>query len=136
MPMLHKVIDPETAHMMAVKSIKYHFQPFFDKSSKESTFSVSNKYLSIDCMGIHFDNVIGLAAGFDKDGESVNNIFRTGLGFAEIGSVTPLPQPGNPKPRVFRLETILALAVSLLCPRAHSTPSPTRTQILAEKPSH
>ena len=47
---------------------------------------------------------LGLAAGFDKDGEAINGLRKIGLGFVEIGSVTPLPQPGNEKPRVFRLK--------------------------------
>jgi dihydroorotate dehydrogenase len=51
-----------------------------------------------------FSNPIGLAAGFDKHGEAMNSLFRLGFGFIEIGSVTPLPQTGNEKPRVFRLE--------------------------------
>ena len=53
--------------------------------------------------GLHFHNPIGLAAGFDKHGEAVDGLLKAGFGFVEIGSVTPLPQPGNDKPRVFRL---------------------------------
>lgn len=52
---------------------------------------------------IKFDNPIGMAAGFDKQCEAVPGLHQLGFGFVEIGSVTPLPQPGNPKPRVFRL---------------------------------
>jgi dihydroorotate dehydrogenase len=50
-----------------------------------------------------FDNPIGLAAGFDKNGEAMDGMFKIGFGFVEIGTVTPLPQEGNAKPRVFRL---------------------------------
>ena len=50
-----------------------------------------------------FRNPIGVAAGFDKHGEAVDGLFKMGFGFVEVGSVTPEPQPGNPKPRVFRL---------------------------------
>lgn len=50
-----------------------------------------------------FSNPVGMAAGFDKQGEAVSGLYHVGFGFVEIGSVTPLPQPGNPKPRVFRL---------------------------------
>ena len=53
--------------------------------------------------GLPFPNPIGLAAGFDKHGEAVDGLLKTGFGFVEIGSVTPLPQAGNDKPRVFRL---------------------------------
>jgi dihydroorotate dehydrogenase len=52
---------------------------------------------------LHFPNCIGLAAGFDKDGSAIQNLMELGFGFVEIGSVTPKPQPGNPKPRMFRL---------------------------------
>ena len=53
--------------------------------------------------GLPFPNLIGLAAGFDKHGEAVDGLLKIGFGFVEIGSVTPLPQAGNDKPRVFRL---------------------------------
>jgi len=54
--------------------------------------------------GLPFPNPIGLAAGFDKHGEAVDGMLKAGFGFVEIGSVTPLPQQGNAKPRVFRLK--------------------------------
>ena len=53
--------------------------------------------------GLRFRNPVGLAAGFDKDAECYNEMLQTGFGFVEVGSVTPLPQEGNAKPRVFRL---------------------------------
>ena len=53
--------------------------------------------------GLQFQNPIGLAAGFDKDAECYNGMLRVGFGFVEVGSVTPQPQEGNAKPRVFRL---------------------------------
>ena len=53
--------------------------------------------------GLPFPNPIGLAAGFDKHGEAVDGLLKIGFGFVEIGSVTPLPQAGNDKPRIFRL---------------------------------
>jgi dihydroorotate dehydrogenase len=53
--------------------------------------------------GLRFDNPVGIAAGFDKNAEALNPLLRLGFGFVEAGTVTPLPQPGNPKPRVFRL---------------------------------
>lgn len=65
---------------------------FFFLISQESTV-----------FGIKFKSPVGLAAGFDKNGEAVNGMSRLGFGFVEIGSVTPKPQPGNEKPRVFRL---------------------------------
>lgn len=56
-------------------------------------------------MGRKFKNPIGLAAGFDKHGEAVDGLYRLGFGFLEVGTITPKPQEGNPKPRVFRLTT-------------------------------
>ena len=53
--------------------------------------------------GKQFENPIGLAAGFDKNGEAVDGMLKMGFGFVEVGSITPEPQPGNPKPRMFRL---------------------------------
>lgn len=55
-------------------------------------------------MGQRFKNPVGIAAGFDKHGEAVDALYRLGFGFVEVGTVTPKPQEGNPKPRVFRLE--------------------------------
>lgn len=54
-------------------------------------------------LGRRFQNPVGLAAGFDKHGEAVDGLYRLGFGFVEVGSVTPQPQDGNPRPRVFRL---------------------------------
>ena len=54
--------------------------------------------------GCHFSNPVGLAAGFDKHGECIDGMLKIGFGFVEIGSITPLPQPGNEKPRMFRLK--------------------------------
>jgi Dihydroorotate dehydrogenase len=60
-------------------------------------------------MGILFPNVVGLAAGFDKDGVAIQGLMDLGFGFVEIGSVTPKPQPGNSKPRMFRLKEDLGV---------------------------
>src|SRR6185503_1500396 len=59
--------------------------------------------LAINRFGLAFSNPVGLAAGFDKNAEVVDAMLGLGFGFAEFGTVTPLPQPGNPKPRIFRL---------------------------------
>jgi dihydroorotate dehydrogenase len=61
-------------------------------------------------MGLIFPNVVGLAAGFDKDGVAIQGLMDLGFGFVEIGSVTPQAQPGNPKPRMFRLEEDLGVS--------------------------
>ena len=90
-------LDPETAHSLAIKSLKFNFVPnVLDKDKDNSLFQTKlfNKNL---------DNPIGMAAGFDKNAEVYNSLFRLGFGFVEVGTVTPLKQYGNPKPRVFRL---------------------------------
>tara|TARA_Y100000590_G_scaffold456577_1_gene607428 strand:+ start:574 stop:1620 length:1047 start_codon:yes stop_codon:yes gene_type:complete len=96
-------IDPETAHSLTIKSLKYNFLP-------ESLFAVENEeILSINLFGKSIKNPIGLAAGFDKSAEVYNQMFKLGFGFVEIGTVTPKQQYGNKKPRIFRLEKDSAL---------------------------
>ena len=90
-------LDPEIAHDLAIKSLKYNFLP-------SSLFSVTDEeMLSIKLFGKEISNPIGLAAGFDKSAEVYNQIFKLGFGFVEVGTVTPKQQYGNEKPRVFRL---------------------------------
>ena len=60
--------------------------------------------LAVHAFGLDFPNPVGLAAGFDKHGEVADAVLRLGFGFAEVGTVTPRPQAGNPRPRLFRLE--------------------------------
>tara|TARA_Y100000590_G_scaffold125497_1_gene143549 strand:+ start:59 stop:1105 length:1047 start_codon:yes stop_codon:yes gene_type:complete len=96
-------LDPETAHDLAIKSLKLNPLP-------SKMFEVENEQmLSIELLGKRFPNPIGLAAGFDKSAEVYNSLLRLGFGFVEIGTVTPLKQFGNPKPRIFRLEDDKAL---------------------------
>ncbi len=91
-------LDPETAHDLAIKSLKFNVLP-------ESLFEVEDeKMLNIELMGKNFSNPIGLAAGFDKSAEVYNSLLKLGFGFVEVGTITPLKQPGNPKPRIFRLK--------------------------------
>ena len=66
-------------------------------------YAVEDSALEREVFGIHFRNPIGMAAGFDRNGEVFNELDALGFGFVEIGTITPQPQPGNPKPRVFRL---------------------------------
>ena len=90
-------VDPEKAHSLAIKSLKFNLIPnVFDENKNDSIFQtkIFNKVL---------DNPIGMAAGFDKNAEVYNALFKLGFGFVEVGTITPLKQYGNPKPRVFRL---------------------------------
>ena len=96
-------LDPETAHDLAIKTLKFNYLP-------EKIFKVEDEQmLNIELFGKNFSNPIGLAAGFDKSAEVYNSIFKLGFGFVEVGTVTPLKQFGNPKPRIFRLENDNAL---------------------------
>ena len=91
-------LDPETAHDLAIKSLKFNVLP-------ESLFEVEDeKMLNIELIGKNFSNPIGLAAGFDKSAEVYNSLLKLGFGFVEVGTITPLKQLGNPKPRIFRLK--------------------------------
>ena len=90
-------IDPETAHNLAIKSLKFNFVPnFFDENKNDPLFQTT-------LFGKKLDNPIGMAAGFDKNAEVYNPLFKLGFGFVEVGTITPLEQYGNSKPRVFRL---------------------------------
>uniref|UniRef100_A0AC35FRM4 Dihydroorotate dehydrogenase (quinone), mitochondrial n=1 Tax=Panagrolaimus sp. PS1159 TaxID=55785 RepID=A0AC35FRM4_9BILA len=91
-------IDGETGHRYAVLMAKYGIMPLWGDNKKEYDT------LKTTVFGREFKNPVGLAAGFDKDGEAIPALRKSGFGFIEIGSVTPRPQPGNPKPRVFRLD--------------------------------
>ena len=87
--------DPETAHNLAIKSLKFNFVPnILDTDRNNPLFK--SKLFNKD-----LENPIGMAAGFDKNAEVYNSLFRLGFGFVEVGTITPLKQYGNPKPRVF-----------------------------------
>ena len=95
--------DPEIAHNLAIKSLKFNFvSNIFDENKNDPMFQTN-------LFGKKIDNPIGLAAGFDKNAEVYNPLFRLGFGFVEVGTVTPTKQYGNPKPRVFRLKEDEAL---------------------------
>lgn len=92
---LLRLLNPEKAHDLTLWGLEHGLGP---KVNAEG-----DPILAIDLWGRSFDNPIGLAAGFDKNAAVVGPAFGLGFGFVEIGSVTPRPQPGNPKPRIFRL---------------------------------
>jgi dihydroorotate dehydrogenase len=90
-------IDPEKAHNLAIKSLKLNWlSNIFDENKSEPIFKTK-------IFDKELENPIGMAAGFDKNAEVYNALFRLGFGFVEVGTITPLKQYGNPKPRVFRL---------------------------------
>ncbi|MDC0736735.1 quinone-dependent dihydroorotate dehydrogenase [Cognatishimia sp. SS12] len=94
MPVLHK-FDPETAHGLAIKALQLGAAP--------APGLVSSPRLRTHVAGLDLPNPVGLAAGFDKNATALLGLSRAGFGFFEVGAATPRPQPGNPKPRLFRL---------------------------------
>lgn len=97
------LFDAELIHEFSVKLIKLLSKVPFSKYILRYFFLVNNQSLERNLFGLKFKNPVGLAAGFDKNAECYNEFSNFGFGFIEIGTVTPLPQPGNPKKRIFRL---------------------------------
>jgi dihydroorotate dehydrogenase len=87
-------LDPEDAHRLAIRMLQ--FAPLPPGPPDDSR-------LATRVFGLNFPNPVGIAAGFDKHAEIPDALLRAGFGFVEVGTVTPLPQPGNPRPRLFRL---------------------------------
>ncbi len=87
--------DPETAHGLSIAALKSGLPPCSAPRPEPS--------LRVSVAGIDFPNPLGMAAGYDKNAEVTDALLKLGFGFAEVGTVTPLPQPGNPRPRIFRL---------------------------------
>ena len=92
---LIRCLEPETAHRLTVRALSMGLGPV--------QRSVDDPVLATRVFGLDFPNPLGLAAGFDKNAEAWRTVLRMGFGFVEIGSVTPRPQAGNPRPRLFRL---------------------------------
>ncbi|MGL4363641.1 MAG: quinone-dependent dihydroorotate dehydrogenase [Bacteroidales bacterium] len=102
-------IQPETAHHLIVFVLKFLQHIPFARNLLKKYFFVRDKSLEIKVLGLTFPNPIGLAAGFDKNAELADILPSFGFGFIEVGSVTPLAQAGNLKPRLFRLPKDKAL---------------------------
>ena len=92
---LLRMLDPEDAHTLTVRAL--HHAPLRRPAPDDP-------HLAVRAFGLNFPNPVGLAAGFDKNGEVPDALLRLGFGFVEIGTVTPRPQAGNPRPRLFRLD--------------------------------
>ncbi len=92
---LLRLLDPEDAHRLAITALKV--PPFVKLAADDPA-------LAVRAFGLNFRNPIGIAAGFDKHAEVPDALLGLGFGFVEVGTVTPLPQAGNPRPRLFRLE--------------------------------
>ena len=97
-------MDAEAAHRLALASLK-----LIERGGMASMLAGTVPAQRVKLMGLEFPNALGLAAGLDKNGEYIDALAAMGFGFIEIGTVTPRPQPGNPKPRLFRLPEAQAL---------------------------
>ncbi|MEW5788512.1 MAG: quinone-dependent dihydroorotate dehydrogenase [Pseudomonadota bacterium] len=102
-PLLFR-LDPETAHNLTLAGLR-----FLEKLDLVEPFMPNVPPLPRRVMGLDFPNPVGLAAGLDKNGEAIDALARFGFGFIEVGAVTPRPQPGNPRPRMFRLPQAKAI---------------------------
>ena len=96
-------MDPETAHYTVTGGLNRFSKLWGAKSLLKSLYTVEDKRLAREVFGLKFKNPVGLAAGFDKNATFIEDMAKMGFGFIEIGTVTPRPQPGNDKPRMFRL---------------------------------
>jgi dihydroorotate dehydrogenase len=99
LPLL-RALDPEDAHGLAIKALR--LMPLARAAKDAPEFGVR-------AFGLNFPNPVGLAAGFDKNAQVPDALLRLGFGFVEVGTVTPRPQAGNPRPRLFRLEADAAV---------------------------
>ena len=106
-PLIRKfffALDPELAHGLGMNGIE-----FLNRAGIACLLAKPVAANPVELMGLTFPNPVGLAAGLDKNGEHIDALASLGFGFIEIGTVTPRPQPGNPKPRMFRLPQADAL---------------------------
>ena len=101
-PLLFK-LDPEKAHYLTFDLLKLFVGNAFGRFLAKAIFSYHHPKLNKQLFGLNFENPVGLAAGLDKDAKTFNELAALGFGFIEIGTLTPKPQPGNDKPRLFRL---------------------------------
>ena len=108
-PLLRRLLftlDAERAHYTAMNALTYLPGA---KAVAKALYSVNNPFLQKDVFGLSFKNPVGLGAGFDKNAAYLKALSALGFGFVEVGTVTPLAQPGNEKPRLFRLPKDKAL---------------------------
>ncbi len=103
-PALFK-LDAETSHQLTINGLKIHQKIGFTFPGA----GCNDNNLGVELAGLKFPNPVGMAAGFDKNGEVSDGLLQMGFGFAEIGTLTPRPQSGNPRPRIFRIASHNAL---------------------------
>lgn len=116
-PVARFFLDGETAHMCTIELFKYPLLApkaaanwdMAHDPARTCQVTLFNQTANPNVKPLVLQNPVGIAAGFDKNGEAIDTLFNLGFSYVEIGTITPLPQPGNPKPRVFRLEKDLAV---------------------------
>ncbi|MDD3288802.1 MAG: quinone-dependent dihydroorotate dehydrogenase [Alphaproteobacteria bacterium] len=96
------LLEPELAHHLTIKMLKFGLGP-------RAASDKDDPILKTSVFGLEFSNPVGLAAGLDKEAEAIDGMLNLGFGFAELGGVTPKPQPGNPRPRLFRIPEASAI---------------------------
>lgn len=121
------MLPPETAHKLTLRGLA--------ALGHLGAPTADDHVLAQQLFGLSFDNPFGMAAGFDKDGEAMRGVHRIGFGFTEIGTLTPLPQPGNPQPRVFRIPQQEALINRLGFNNRGQIDALHRLQILRARPN-
>ncbi|HLK30077.1 MAG TPA: quinone-dependent dihydroorotate dehydrogenase [Puia sp.] len=99
----------ESIHYFSMNALKFFCRIGFIRKIIASQFTIHHSPFTKDLFGLHFKNIVGLGAGFDKNALYLSELETLGFGFVEIGTVTPLPQSGNEKPRLFRLPKDKAL---------------------------
>ncbi len=102
-------MNPEQAHHNVTSGLKFFTKIWGSNALLKSLYTVEDPRLQTTVFGLTFKNPVGLAAGFDKNADYIEQMSKLGFGFIEIGTVTPKPQPGNDKPRMFRLVNDQAL---------------------------
>src|SRR3990172_10814985 len=107
-PLLFR-LDPERAHALTLRLLAAAGGLAPLRAWLRRVFCLEDPGLSVEAFGLKFPNPLGLAAGYDKDGAALAGLACLGFGFVELGTVTPRPQAGNPRPRLFRLATAHAL---------------------------
>lgn len=102
-------LSPETAHHLVIRALSAMQSMSWVRKQFEKRYILEDPRLKSEIFGLNFPNPVGLAAGFDKNAEVFPALAALGFGFVEVGTLTPRPQPGNPKPRIFRLSPEEAL---------------------------
>src|SRR5690606_29695922 len=103
------LFDPEKIHHFTFTLLRFLNKIPFVSNISRSLYLIEDKHLERTLFGLTFKNPVGLAAGFDKDAKLFKELNNLGFGFIEIGTLTPKPQEGNPKKRLFRLKSDSAI---------------------------